>query len=82
VEFTKSRFHEENFLPNYTPPGWSQVSPGVWEIDRSETARLIVAKAGLVGRLADRLLFRADFYWSARHVLPNTGVTAGVGFRF
>ncbi|MFB3827755.1 MAG: hypothetical protein ACE15B_13370 [Bryobacteraceae bacterium] len=48
----------------------------------SDSGRLMVAKTGIVANPTGRLLLRADFYWSARYVLPNTGVTVGVGFRF
>lgn len=55
---------------------WRPVS-----FDRTESGLTLHWRTGAVIQPARRLLFRAEFFWANRYVLPNVGVAASLGIR-
>jgi hypothetical protein len=78
VEFTDSVTRNDNFRSDYTPPGWREIKPRVFEHDHSDARRVLFApRFGFFVFPIRRLGVRADFYLANWHA----GAKIGVGIR-
>ncbi|HWQ56359.1 MAG TPA: hypothetical protein VN442_21915 [Bryobacteraceae bacterium] len=82
AELNRSVSIESNFLPGYQPPGWQEISPGVWKATHSSRDRTVHARGGFVISPVRHLVIRVDVHAGWVYVLPNLGVKVGVGYRF
>jgi hypothetical protein len=75
AEFTDSVTREDNFRPDFTPVGWIEIKPRVFEIDRSDVRRILFApRAGFVAFPVRRVGVRSDFYIANWHVGARIGI--------
>lgn len=82
AELNRSVTIESSFLPGYQPPGWQQISPGVWKTTHSSRDRTVHARGGFVVSPVRHLVIRVDVHAGWVNVLPNLGVKLGLGYRF
>lgn len=82
AELNRTVTIEGNFLPDYRPPGWEEISPGVWKIYSNFDHRTVHARTGFVYSPLPQLAMRVDVHAAWAHVLPNLGLRIGVGYRF
>jgi hypothetical protein len=78
AEIDDSVTREDNFIPDYTPVGWREIRPRVFEIARSRVERLGFAQVGFAAFPTRRLGMRVDFYVAEWHL----GTRIGIGYRF
>ena len=82
AELNRTVTIERNFLPGYRPPGWEEISPGVWKTSGSFNYRTLHGRGGFVYSPVPHLAVRVDLHAAWAHVLPNVGLKVGVGYRF
>ena len=79
AQLVDSTSRSGNFIPEYTPEGWREIRPRVFEIDRSGARPVVFApRAGFVVYPLQRLGLRADIYAASWHL----GVRIGAVYRF
>ncbi len=78
AELDNSVTREDNFIPNYTPVGWREIRPRVFETARSSVEKLGFAQVGFAAFPTQRLGVRLDFYVADWHL----GTRIGIGYRF
>lgn len=82
TEVNRSLTIEGNFLPDYRPPGWEEIGPGVWKTSHAWRRTTIHARGGFVVAPVRHLVVRVDLDAAWAYVLPNAGVKVGLGYRF
>ena len=78
AEFVDSITRDDNFIPSYTPMGWREVQPRVFEIERSGTRLSFASRIGFVAFPAEDFGVRVDLYTASWHL----GARIGVVYRF
>jgi len=79
VEFVDSLTREDNFRADFTPVGWKEIQPRVFELERADTRKVLFApRVGFTVFPMQHLGLRADFYMANWHM----GTRIGVGVRF
>src|SRR5262245_6074824 len=79
VEFTDSLTRNDNFRADFTPVGWKEIKPRVFESETADTRRVLFApRIGFSLFPKQHLGFRADLYMANWHM----GARIGVGIRF
>lgn len=71
-----------NVGPAVKPPGYTEVSPGVYESSLSDNAWAVHWRTGVVAAPAKHFLLRFDAFFQHRNFRPNIGLNVGVGVRF
>jgi hypothetical protein len=79
AEFTDSLTREDNFRADFTPVGWKEIRPRVFELEHADTRKVLFApRVGFSVFPKRHLGLRADLYIANWHM----GARIGVGVRF
>lgn len=78
AEIRNSIYRHDTFRADFTPIGWREIRPRVFELDRSRTETVVSLRGGFAVFPTERFGFRADLYIADWHI----GWRIGFGYRF